>query len=73
MFSKNLLFYVTFLLGILHAQLTVTLGTVEYPGYASDIEVPVIVNNPNNTISGMQFDMLIHPEIIPRVDRSLTD
>ena len=64
MFRKNLLFYITFLIGILHAQLTVTLGTVEYPGYASDIEVPVIVNNPNNTISGMQFDMLIDPEII---------
>ena len=64
MFHKNLLFYITFLIGILHAQLTVTLGTVEYPGYASDIEVPVIVNNPNNTISGMQFDMVIDPEII---------
>ena len=50
MFSKNLLFYATFLIGILHAQLTVTLGTVEYPGYAPDIEVPVIVNNPSNTI-----------------------
>ena len=64
MFHKNLLFYITFLIGILHAQLTVTLGTVEYPGYASDIEVPVIVNNPTNTISGMQFDMVIEPEII---------
>jgi len=64
MFHKNLLFYITFFMGILHAQLTVTLGTVEYPGYASDIEVPVIVNNPNNTISGMQFDMVIDPNII---------
>ena len=59
MFPKNLLFYITFLIGILHAQLTITLGTVECPGYASDIEVAVIVNNPNNTITGMQFDMLI--------------
>ena len=64
MFPKNLLFYITFLIGILHAQLTVTLGTVEYPGYAPDIEVPVIVNNPNNTISGMQFDMVVDPDII---------
>jgi len=62
--SKNLMFYITFLIGALHAQLTVTLGTVEYPGYASDIEVPVIVNNPNNTISGMQFDMMVDPDII---------
>ena len=58
------MFYITFLIGALHAQLTVTLGTVEYPGYASDIEVPVIVNNPNNTISGMQFDMMVDPDII---------
>ena len=57
MFHKNLLFYITFLIGILHAQLTVTLGTVEYPGYAPDIEVSVIVNNPSNTISGLS---LIH-------------
>ena len=64
MLSKNLMFYITFLIGALHAQLTVTLGTVEYPGYASDIEVPVIVNNPNNTISGMQFDMMVDPDII---------
>ena len=64
MFNKNLLFCITFLIGILHAQLTVTLGTVEYPGYASNIEVPVIVNNPNNTISGMQFDMVVDPDII---------
>ena len=63
-FRKNLWFCITFLIGILHAQLTVTLGTVEYPGYAPDIEVPVIVNNPNNTISGMQFDMVVDPDII---------
>ena len=64
MFSKNLLFYVTFLIGILHAQLTVDLETVEFPGYASDIKVPVIVNNPNNSISGLQFDMVVDPSII---------
>ena len=64
MFSKNLLFYVTFLIGILHAQLTVDLETVEFPGYASDIKVPVIVNNPNNSISGFQFDMVVDPSII---------
>ena len=64
MFSKNLLFYITFLIGILHAQLTVALETVEFPGYASDIKVPVIVNNPNNSISGLQFDMEVDPNII---------
>ena len=64
MFSKNLLFYATFLIGILHAQLTVDLETVEFPGYASDIKVPVIVNNPNNSISGLQFDMVVDPSII---------
>ena len=63
-FHKNLWFCIVFLIGILHAQLTVTLGTVEYPGYAPDIEVPVIVNNPSNTISGMQFDMVVDPDII---------
>ena len=64
MFNKNLLFYVTFLIGILHAQLTIALETVEFPGYASDIQVPVIVNNPNNSISGLQFDMVVDPNII---------
>ena len=64
MFSKNLLFYITFLIGGLHAQLTVMLDTVEFPGYASDIEVPVIVNNPNNSILGLQFDMVVDPNII---------
>ena len=64
MFSKNLLFYVAFLIGILQAQLTVALETVEFPGYASDIQVPVIVNNPNNSISGLQFDMVVDPNII---------
>jgi len=64
MFSKNLLFYITFLIGGLHAQLTVMLDTVEFPGYASDIEVPVIVNNPNNSISGLQFDIVVDPNII---------
>ena len=64
MFTKNLLFFITFLIGGLHAQLTVMLDTVEFPGYASDIEVPVIVNNPNNSISGLQFDMVVDPNII---------
>ena len=64
MFSKKILFYVTFLIGILHAQLTVDLETVAFPGYASDIKVPVIVNNPNNSISGLQFDMVVDPSII---------
>ena len=64
MFSKNLLFYITFLIGGLHAQLTVMFDTVEFPGYASDIEVPVIVNNPNNSILGLQFDMVVDPNII---------
>ena len=64
MFTKNLLFFITFLIGGLHAQLTVMLDTVEFPGYASDIEVPVIVNNPNNSISGLQFDIVVDPNII---------
>ena len=51
-------------LGILSAQISVTLGDAEYPGYSSDIEVPVIISNPNNAVSGMQFDLMVDPDII---------
>ena len=51
-------------MGILSAQLSVSLGDVEYAGYSSDIEVPVIINNPNNSVSGMQFDLMVNPNIL---------
>jgi hypothetical protein len=51
MINKNIIFFISLSLGILSAQLSVSLGNVEYSGYSSDIEVPVIINNPNNSIS----------------------
>jgi len=64
MINKNIIFFISLSLGILSAQLSVSLGNVEYSGYSSDIEVPVIINNPNNSISGMQFDLMVYPDII---------
>ena len=64
MINKNIIFFICLSYGVLSAQLSVTLGNVEYPGYFSDIEVPVIINNPNNAISGMQFDLMVNPDII---------
>jgi len=64
MINKNIIFVIFVSLGILSAQISVTLGDVEYPGYSSDIEVPVIISNPNNSVSGMQFDLMVDPDII---------
>ena len=64
MINKNIIFFISLSLGVLSAQLSVSLGNVESPGYSSDIEVPVIINNPNNTVSGMQFDLIVDPDII---------
>ena len=64
MINKNIIFFISLSLGVLSAQLSVSLGNVESPGYSSDIEVPVIINNPNNTVSGMQFDLMVDPDII---------
>ncbi len=49
MISKNFIFYIFISIGILSAQLSVSLGDVEYAGYSSDIEVPVIINNIRST------------------------
>ena len=64
MISKNFIFYIFISIGILSAQLSVSLGDVEYAGYSSDIEVPVIINYPNNSVSGMQFDLMVNPNIL---------
>ena len=64
MINKNIIFFISLSLGVLTAQLSVSLGNIESPGYSSDIEVPVIINNPNNTVSGMQFDLIVDPDII---------
>ena len=64
MINKNIIFFISLSMGFLTAQLSVSLGYVESPGYSSDIEVPVIINNPNNTVSGMQFDLIVDPDII---------
>jgi len=64
MINKNIIFFISLSLGVLSAQVSVSLGNVESPGYSSDIEVPVIINNPNNTVSGIQFDLMVDPDII---------
>ena len=64
MINKNIIFFISLFFGVLSAQLSVSLGNVESPGYSSNIEVPVIINNPNNTVSGMQFDLMVDPDII---------
>lgn len=49
----------------LQAQdVTVTIGSVNYPGYTADVGVPVILDNPNDYVSGIQFDLLADPNMI---------
>jgi len=42
-------------------SVVVTIGAATVDGYTSDIEVPVILTNPNDAIAGIQFDMDIIP------------
>ena len=41
--------------------MTVTVGDATVDGYTSDIEVPVILTNPNDEVAGIQFDMELSP------------
>ena len=64
MINKHIILFIAVSFGALSAQISVSLGSVEYSGYSSDVEVPVIISNPNNAVSGMQFDLMIDPDII---------
>jgi hypothetical protein len=46
---------------IMAQSVLVTIGAATVDGYTSDIEVPVILTNPNDVIAGIQFDMNIIP------------
>lgn len=46
---------------ILAQSVSVSIGDVTVDGYTSDIEVPVILTNPNDAVAGIQFDMEVAP------------
>jgi len=43
---------------------TVSIGEVEFDGYPTSVTVPVMVNNPSNTVGGIQFDITGSPDIV---------
>lgn len=46
---------------ILAQSVSVSIGDATVDGYTSDIEVPVILTNPNDAVAGIQFDMEVAP------------
>lgn len=46
------------------SNVTVTIGDVDVSGYTSDIVVPVSIENPVNTVGGLQFDILSTPDLL---------
>ncbi len=57
-------FYLTMLCctaPILAQSVSVSIGDATVDGYTSDIEVPVILTNPNDAVAGIQFDMEVAP------------
>ena len=46
---------------IMAQSVVVSVGDVTVDGYTSDIEVPVILTNPNDEVAGIQFDMDVTP------------
>ena len=46
------------------SNVTVTIGDVDVSGYTSDIVVPVSIENPVNTVGGIQFDILSTPDLL---------
>ena len=46
---------------IMAQSIVVTIGDATVDGYTSDIEVPVILTNPNDEVAGIQFDMEVAP------------
>ncbi len=43
----------------------VTIGDVTVDGYTADVEVPVMLSNPNDAVGGIQFDIEVTPGIVP--------
>ena len=59
---KNLyLILLCFAVPLMAQSVTVTVGDATVDGYTSDIEVPVILTNPNDAVAGIQFDMEVAP------------
>jgi hypothetical protein len=46
------------------SNVTVTIGDADVSGYTSDIVVPVSIENPVNTVGGLQFDILSTPDLL---------
>lgn len=46
---------------ILAQSVSISIGDATVDGYTSDIEVPVILTNPNDAVAGIQFDMEVAP------------
>ena len=49
---------------LLGQDVSVSLGSVEVDGYTSDIIVPISINSPNHSVSGIQFDLSIAPNLL---------
>ena len=49
---------------IMAQNVVVTIGAATVDGYSSDIEVPVILTNPNDGVAGIQFDVEVAPGMI---------
>lgn len=62
---KNFFFLVLAIAAPLMAQnVAVSIGDVSVDGYTSDIEVPVVLTNPNDEVGGIQFDVEIVPGMV---------
>lgn len=46
------------------SNVIVTIGDADVSGYTSDIVVPVSIENPVNTVGGLQFDILSTPDLL---------
>jgi len=49
---------------LLAQSVTVEMGNVTVDGYTSDIEVPVLLTNPNDSVGGIQFDLEVVPGMV---------
>ena len=59
-----LLFAFAFPIAVFGQDVTVSLGHVEVDGYTNDIVVPVTLTNPDSTVGGIQFDIIVMPEML---------
>lgn len=49
-------------------DVTVGIGSVEYPAYADSILVPVTLDGPVDAVAGLQFDFVIDPPLVDLTD-----